>query len=243
MLPDDSGDSVSTPSASTTALPSVTTDEVIASTGPSSGPSNGPARVLLDMYDADDIDRELQQDGPSNDTANATTESPAEEEEECVCPPEVVTTFTATLSLGSAEDLAALDFDAIKSQLVSSQSWGDDVEMVPVMKIGVEYTLDVDISEAQCKAAVALAFGITEADVECGAAAAAPATAPAPAPVSAAASPSAPAPAPAARRLRRLQAVKMVSMSFTDAEAAAAAATAAKPLLGTANGIALARLR
>merc|ERR1719198_2199698 len=143
MLPDDSGDdsgdSVSAPSASTTALPSVTTDEVIASTGPSSGPSNGPARVLLDMYDADDIDRELQQDGPSNDTANATTESPAEEEEEeCVCPPEVVTTFTATLSLGSAEDLAALDFDAIKSQLVSSQSWGDDVEMVPVMKIGVE---------------------------------------------------------------------------------------------------------
>lgn len=238
-LPDASSES-----NTTTAAPVVTTEEVTASAGPSSG----PARILMDMYDADDIDRELQQDGPSNGTtvapaANATTEPPAaeeeEEEEECVCPPEVITTFTATLSLGTADDLAALDFDAIKSELVSSLGWGEDVEMVPVMKIGVEYTLDVDISEAQCKAAVAAAYGITEDDVECGDAAAAPASAPAPAPApdSAATSTSAPAadespapaPAPApTRRLRRLQAVKAVSMSFTDAGAAADAATASQ---------------
>jgi len=202
----------------------VASDEVAAS----SGPSSGPVRLLMDMDADDSSDRQLQEDNASDVSGNVTQAPTSQTEtsaaEECECPPpQVVSTFTATLSLSSADDLVALDFDDIKTELAGDQSWGDSVVVVPVVKIGIQYTLDVDITEAQCKAAVAVAYSmssdidISEDDVECGDASAAPSPASASAP--------APAPAPAARRLRRLQTVKDVTISFTDVQAATAAAT------------------
>lgn len=200
----------------------------------------------MDMVDAAAKDRQLQEDNSTADDDDNSTVTEAsvessteeEEEEECVCPPEVVSTFTATLTVETAEDLTALDFDSIKTQLMTDHNWGESVVMVPEFKVGVQYTLDVDITEAQCKAAVAAAFSIAEDDVECGDAASAPSapapaspspSAPAPAPAPAPASGPAPAPAPTpTRRLRRLTAVKAVSMSFADAQAAASAATASQ---------------
>lgn len=222
------------PTNATTAAPTTLPDDAPTS----SGPSSGPARLLMDISDVDYVDRQLQEDNVSDGTSNVTTSQPTSMStsptevsaaEECECPlPEVVSTFTASLSLSSVADLAGLDFEDIKTELAADQGWGDSVVMVPVVEIGIQYTLDVDITEAQCKAAVAAAYDVTEDDVECGDASSAPApspdSAPAPAPDSAPAPApeSAPAPAPASRRL---QTVKDVTISFTDVQAATAAAT------------------
>jgi hypothetical protein len=225
----------------------------------SSGPSSGPAEVRrlrgsnwyaddVSISDIDDAsDRQLEghlEDDDSSDNAtttaasetmSATTTAPTEtsEAEMCDCPaPQVVTTFGATLTLGSAADLADLDLAAMATQLTSDAGWGDSVEVTTthVVKIGVQYTLDVDITEAQCKAAVAAAYTVSADDVECGdaSAASAPAASAPAAPAPAAPAPAAPAPAPAPAGDRRLTSVKDVTISFDTADLATAAATASQ---------------
>lgn len=264
----DTAGNVTSNVTTTTAPTTVTTDaaEVTSSSGPSSGPGD---RLLRGMYVDDDydsvdvLDRQLQDnvsdgvdnvtDGPtatvSQTTMAPTTTSAADS---CECPPpQVESTFTATLSLASSGDLPALDLYGLKTELASDQSWGDSVVMVPVVKVGIQYTFDVDVTEAQCKAAVAVAYSmspdidITEDDVECGdassapapasAPASAPAAAPSPAPAPFLSPASGPAPAPAsapapapAPEARRLQTVKDVTISFTDTSSASAAVTASQ---------------
>jgi len=170
----------------TTAEPqntTVATTTEMAAPPSSSGPSSGPGRLLLDSldlydnYDLENIDRQLQDDnssdGNSSDDVVTSTASTLVTEtsdaDSCACPlPQVVATFTATLSGLSPTDVAELDFEAIKASLAEAENWGDDVEVVAVVKIGFQYTLDVEITDAQCKAAVAVAYSVAEDDVECG---------------------------------------------------------------------------
>lgn len=203
----------------TTAPTEEASDEASDEVAASSGPSSGPARLLTDDVSVN----------ATTTTSQSMSQTDTSAAEDCECPaPEVVSTFIATLTLGSIDDLAELDFHDLATELAGGRSevW----EVVPVVKIGIQYTLDIDITEADCKAAVAVAYStssdidITEDDVECGDASAAPAPAPspflAPAPAPAPAPGSAPAP-----DARRLQTVKHVTISFTDPDSATAAAT------------------
>jgi len=199
-----------------------TTEEITTTTGapPSSGPSGGPSsRLLMDSLDltweGDADSRQLQDDDNTsdvsdNDTAVAsstTAPTTISTADDCPCPePEVLSTFTATLTLSSAADLADLDFDELASELME----GFDVEVVPIIQIGIQYALDVSITEAQCKAAVAVAFVVPEEDVQCGVANGTTATT---------------TTTPASRRL---ESVQDVTISFSDKAAAADAATSSQ---------------
>jgi hypothetical protein len=206
--------------------------------------------MYVESEDLDFVDRQLTahvEDNETDDvnvtttasTASQTTMAPTEttvaDADSCACPaPQVESTFTATLTFASADDLSALDLADYQAALVSTQSWqADSVVMVPVVKIGVDYTFDVAVTDVQCKAAAAVAFAVIEENVECmdTASAPSPAAAPGAAPAPA---PAAPAPAatatttttPAARRLQAL--TKTVTISFADTVAAQTAATASQ---------------
>merc|ERR1711957_799538 len=86
----------------------------------------------------------------------------------CVGRPQVMTTFTSTLSLTSASDLESLNFVAMKEALATEQNWQDaTVEVVVVVKVKVQFTFSAVITETQCKAAVASAQGISVSKVSC----------------------------------------------------------------------------
>merc|ERR1711865_585369 len=86
----------------------------------------------------------------------------------CVVRPQVVTTFTSTLSLTSASDLSSVDFVAMKESLATEQNWQDaTVEVVVAVKVTVQFTFSAVITETQCKAAVASAQEISVSKVSC----------------------------------------------------------------------------
>jgi len=94
-------------------------------------------------------------------TMAATTTAAAEE---CVCEttPEIVTTFTSTLSFSNASELAALDFSAIKDAVRSNFPAGTTAVAVAVVKVAVSYTFpdNIEITGEQCKGVVATAYAV-----------------------------------------------------------------------------------
>lgn len=156
---------------------------------------------------------ETESDVVEGATMAPTTVTPADENS-CACPgPQSVTTFTVPLTVPVA-DLADMDFDSFAASLVDDED--AEVVVVPTIMIGIEYTLDVSITEAQCKAAVASAFSVLEADVECGDAASGNST----------------TTTPSTRRLTGE--VQAVTISFSGAGAQTAAAAAATDSQDTA---------
>jgi hypothetical protein len=109
-----------------------------------------------------------------------------------------------------------LDFDALKDQLASDGNWGDSVVMVPEIKIAIQYTLAVDITDADCKAEIAIAYSVMEDAVECGAGSSSGSA-------SSSASTSTSTSSPLSRRL---QESKAVTISFAAADTAAATTAA-----------------
>jgi len=218
---------------------------------PSSGPSSGPAgrqltaeeeeaeaeeeegrRLLADLIDS----RYLQEDNASDD--NETTDAPEvtttpSVEEECVCPPEVITTFTTTLTFGTPAELEGVDFAALKEAIITSGSYEDtDTAVVTAtIKVSMSYTFEgaTAVTSDECISAVASAYGVAETKVMCTEGAAATTTENVTTTTAAAAT------TPVARRLDAhvdtTTAVMDVEISFAEdeAEAALTAALMAPP--------------
>lgn len=217
---------------------------------PSSGPSSGPAgrlltaeeeeaqaeeeegrRLLADLIDS----RYLQEDNASDD--NETTDAPEvtttpSVEEECVCPPEVITTFTTTLTFGDPTELPDVDFAALKEAIITSGSFEDtDIAVATAtIKVSMSYTFEgaTAVTSDECISGVASAYGVAETKVMCTEGAAATTTENVTTTTAAAAT------TPAARRLDAhggTTAVMDVEISFAEdeAEAALTAALMAPP--------------
>ena len=153
---------------------------------PSSGPSSGPAgrlltaeeeeaeaeeeegrRLLADLIDS----RYLQEDNVSDD--NVTTDAPEMEEdveEVCECPPEVITTFTSTLTFGDPTELESVDFAALRAAIITSGDYPDNTAVATAtIKVSMSYTFEGDtaVTSDECQSAVASAYGVAATTVMC----------------------------------------------------------------------------
>lgn len=183
------GGAVGTNSNSTTLAPTRSPTPSDPDPAPSSGPSSGPAgrqltaeeeeaqaeeeegrRLLADLIDS----RYLQEDNASDD--NETTDAPEvtttpSVEEECVCPPEVITTFTTTLTFGTPAELEGVDFDALKEAIITSGSFEDtDIAVATAtIKVSMSYTFEgaTAVTSDECISGVASAYGVAETKVMC----------------------------------------------------------------------------
>jgi len=126
---------------------------------PSVGPSTGPQARRLD--------------GHSNATASNATTTPGAmattTEEECVCAPEVMSTFTATMAFPDPEELVNLDFDNVIATM-TDDSW-DNTEVVVLIKNSFSLTFaeGTAVTAAECVSAAALAYSVAEDMVTCAA--------------------------------------------------------------------------
>merc|ERR1719162_1085150 len=128
-----------------------------ATLAPSVGPSSGPRRL----------------DGHSNATTSNATTTPAAmattTEEECVCAPEVMSTFTATMTFADPAQLLGLDFDNVIAAM-TEDSW-DNTEAVVLIKFGFSLTFaeGTAVTADDCVSAAALAYSVAEGMVTCAA--------------------------------------------------------------------------
>jgi len=119
------------------------------------GQSSGPGRLLT---------------GESN----GTSESDAEDDsastaatEECVCVvvPEVISSFTSTLSVADPAELVNFDLEAMTESMQDSQGWTDAVA-VPTFKLNVAFTLPAGtvVTTLQCESIARAAFDVDPTD-------------------------------------------------------------------------------
>merc|ERR1711865_102519 len=90
-------------------------------------------------------------------------------EEECVCAPEVMSTFTATMTFADPAQLLGLDFDNVIAAM-TEDSW-DNTEAVVLIKFGFSLTFaeGTAVTADQCVSAAALAYSVAEGMVTCAA--------------------------------------------------------------------------
>lgn len=200
--------------AATTMAPDATTmAPADATLAPSVGPSSGPRRL----------------DGHSNATTSNATTTPAAmattTEEECVCAPEVMSTFTATMTFADPEQLLALDFDNVIAAM-TEDSW-DNTEAVVLIKFGFSLTFaeGTAVTADDCVSAAALAYSVAEGMVTCAAGEAAVASGTADAGNDTASTTTVAAATTTAAASRRLQDVVMdVQISYAQSDVADAVA-------------------
>jgi hypothetical protein len=135
---------------------------------PSPAPSPTPGRRLLaDLIDS----RYLQEDNVSDD--NVTTDAPEMEEdveEVCECPPEVITTFTSTLTFADPTELESVDFAALRAAIITSGDYPDNSAVATAtIKVSMSYTFEGDtaVTSDECQSAVASAYGVAATTVMC----------------------------------------------------------------------------
>jgi len=182
---------------------------------PSVGPSSGPQARRLD--------------GHSNATTSNATTTPAAmattTEEECVCAPEVMSTFTATMTFADPDELIGLDFDNVIAAM-TEESW-DNTEVVVLIKFGFSLTFaeGTAVTADDCVSAAALAYSVAEGMVTCAAGEAAVASGTADAGNDTASTTTVAAATTTAAASRRLQDVVMdVQISYAQSDVAAAVA-------------------
>lgn len=150
-----------TTAAATTAA---ATTAAVTTAAPSDGPSDGPSNRLLEEL----IEGRYLQNASDDGNVTTTTSSA---EEECVCPPEVMTTFTTTLTFSDTAELLTVDFGAVRDALVTAGGYPETatIEATATIKVSMSYTFEGDtpLTADECKTAVADAYTVDAANVMC----------------------------------------------------------------------------